>query len=480
MARTYKIGSAEPKKIMMGFRTSQVVIVAVSCAFAFLFLAAGQLIMIFPIVGIGTILAFLPLKGRSLDEWIPIFMKWFIGGKKMRNSTAIAPLLGHGSSRSQAVSPPISLKGLKLLKVKNAQNEETAVLHDSIAGTYSATIEISGPSFVLESQEEQEQIVANWGSILARFSREGSVISRVQWIERTLPEDSKAMHDYFDTTAHVEVGNQITDAYLELIDSASPVTTKHRTYLVIQISQLKSAKQIKQAGGGEGGACEVLLRELQNTLSLIPSAGFNVLGVLDGNEMIKFIRTSFDPTADVSNSYTGTMTTNQLWPMAVETEWDKYHTDNYFHRTFWVSDFSRTEVGVAFLAPLMMQSSIRRTISVVMEPLAPSRALREVEVARTSFIADQGLRDKAGYIVNAQREREYEKLQQREQELTDGHGAYRFSAYVTCSAEDEEMLEYVSQNVEQTGHQAQLVFRLLYGEQASAFATCLPIARGLS
>lgn len=483
MTRSYKIGSADPKKIMMGFRTSQVVIVAIFVAIAFLSLASGNIILVLPILLIGACLAFLPLKGRSLDEWIPIFMKWFIGGKKIRNSTSIAPLLGHTDSKVQTMSPPPTLRGLKLLKVKNSDNSEIAILHDTAAGTYSATIEIQGPSFVLEGREEQEQTVANWGSILARFAREGSIVSRIQWIERTLPENSGAMNQYFEDTVHLDENNQLTNSYLELIDSAGPATTRHETFLVIQISQLKCQKQIKQAGGGDAGAAEVLLRELSNTINLVHSAGFKVVRTLDNNSMIRLIRTSFDPSVNekLSDVKNANISTSELWPTAIETTWSEYHTDSYFHRTFWISDFSRTEVGVAFLAPLMMQSSIYRTVSVIMEPIAPSKAIREVEVARTSFIADQGIRDKAGYVLNATREREYQKLQEREQELVDGHGAYRFTAYVSCSATDEEELEYVSQNIEQTAHQAQLVLRLLHGEQDSAFAACcIPIARGLT
>ncbi len=481
MAQGYKLGGAEPKKLFMGFRTSQVVILAIGVMLGFIAVAANQLLLVLVIFGFAVAIAFLPFGGRNLDEWIPIFARWTITGSKGRQHHSVAPLLGHTDKKSQMIGPPPFLKGVKLLKVVNSDNREIAVIKDAQAGTYSGVLQISGGSFVLSSSADQEVQLANWGSVLARFSREGSLINRVQWIERAIPENSQAMHEYFDGAAALGEDNLATQSYLELIDSAAPITTSHEVFLVIQISQLKCAKQIKQAGGGDDGACEVLIRELTHAANQVASAGFNVLKVLNRDDAVRLIRTSFEPDVNeelVKKQAQG-YSMNEIWPVTTETEWDLFHSDGSFHRTFWISDFPRTEVGADFLSNLMLQSQITRTVSVVMEPLSPTKALHEVEVARTSFLADQDIRDKAGYVTNATRQREFEKLQQREQELADGHGAYRFSAYLTCSAPDEESLEYASQALEQAAHQSHLVLRTLYGEQDNAFATRLPFGRGL-
>ncbi len=482
MARGYKLGVAEPKKFLLGFRTSQVVIVAIGIFLAMVALLLEQLIAVLVILMSFAGLAFLKMGGRHLDEWLPIFARWILTGSKGREHHTAAPLLGHTDMKTQRVAAPPFVKGVKLLKVVHSEGGEVAVIKDAANGSYSAVLGIRGNAFVLSGRSDQEGQLASWGSVLARFAREGSTISRVQWLERAIPENSQQMHQYFDEAVTLDPSNPVANAYKELIDSAVPVTTHHEVHLVISISQIKSAKQIKQAGGGDDGACEVLLRELLHASSEVASAGFQVTGALNRDEVARLIRTTFEPTVneEITRRVNDGLQINEIWPMTTETEWDQYHTDSSFHRTFWVSDFPRTEVGADFLAPLMLQSSITRTISVVMEPIAPTKALREVEVAKTSFLADQDLRDRAGYTLSTTREREFNKLQEREQELADGHGAYRFSAYVTCSAPSEEDLEYASQAIEQVSHQAQLVLRLLYGEQDVAFATMLPLARGLS
>lgn len=480
MANSYKLGVAEPKKLLLGLRTPQVVILAIAVGFSFLLATSGNLLLVLPVLGVAAAATFLPFAGRSFDEWIPIFAKWILTGSN-RNYSAAAPLLGHSDKQTQVLSPPPFLKGVKLLKVTNKEGIEVAVVKDGANGTYSAAIEIRGGSFVLSNQDEQDMQLANWGSVLARFAREGTVLSRVQWIERAIPENAHAMHNYYDETGTLDENDPVASAYLELIDGAAPVTTAHEAFLVVQISQSSAGKAIKQAGGGDEGACEVLLRELTHAAGQVSSAGFSVLKAIDRNNMVRLIRTTFEPGVNesISKRLDQGLTSNEIWPMTAKTEWDYYQTDSALHRTFWISDFPRTEVGADFMAPLMLQSLITRTISVIMEPISPTKALREVEVAKTSFIADQDLRDKAGYVLNATREREFRKLESREQELADGHGAYRFSAYVTCSATNEDELDYVSQSIEQVGHQSRLVLRCLYGEQDVAFGTILPLGRGL-
>ena len=115
----------------------------------------------------------------------------------------------------------------------------------------------------------------------------------------------------------------------------------------------------------------------------------------------------------------------------------------------------------------------------IMEPLAPSKIFHEVETAKTTMMADKDLKQRAGFVLHQRSQRDYEELERRELELTQGHGPYRFSAYVVCSGESLEQLEHTLSEVEQAGHQSRILLRRLYGEQASTLATSFPLGRGL-
>jgi hypothetical protein len=95
-------------------------------------------------------------------------------------------------------------------------------------------------------------------------------------------------------------------------------------------------------------------------------------------------------------------------------------------------------------------------------------------------MADEQLRRRAGFLTSARRRREAEGVLQREGELADGHGEYRFSGYVTVTAGDPEELAAACAEVEQSAHQAHLDLRRLYGQQAEGFTWTLPLARGLA
>jgi hypothetical protein len=165
--------------------------------------------------------------------------------------------------------------------------------------------------------------------------------------------------------------------------------------------------------------------------------------------------------------------------MAVEPEWDAVHTDGTWHATYWIAEWPRVEVTPDFLGPLLF-SPLRRSMALTMEPVSPSRAARQVAQARTADLADGELRRRGGFLVTARHHRERESVETRDEELADGHAQYRFSGYVTATADTRTELSDACAALEQAAGQAQIELRRLYGEQDVAFTCSLPLGRGLS
>ena len=139
----------------------------------------------------------------------------------------------------------------------------------------------------------------------------------------------------------------------------------------------------------------------------------------------------------------------------------------------------RVDVSAAFLSPLLLHAQMVRSVAVTLEPVSPLRAMREVEAARTSDLADEELRGRMGFVETAGRRRVAEATAQREEELADGHAAVRFAGFVTVSARDEEALEHDCAEVEHAAQMARLELIRLYGQQDEAFTYTLPLCRGL-
>jgi hypothetical protein len=107
------------------------------------------------------------------------------------------------------------------------------------------------------------------------------------------------------------------------------------------------------------------------------------------------------------------------------------------------------------------------------------QAVREARSARTADLADSELREKAGFLPSARREREAAGATRRESELAEGYSEFRFSGYVRVTAADEEGLSAACAEVEHAAQSGHTELRRLYGRQLEAWTWTLPLGRGL-
>ena len=482
MVRGYKLGKAQRTGILVGLRGPQVFLVLIGIMGSVILMSQAQIfIAILFITGVAS-LAMVPVYGRNFDEWLPVLLAFAARGFGKRGKViSPAPAEGHTNKKQSKIGPPPALKGISVVEATVAGNREIGVIRDKKANTYSLVIKVTGTAFTLIDGGEQDQKLSEWGTFLASLARENSPIHRVQWLERALPEDSEALHNYFEEAVQVEAGSKLRESYEDLLQYAAPVSTSHEIYLVLTIAQGKVARIVKELGGGTKGSVEVLMKEFHGIEQLLSGAGISVEKLLSPQEVKMLIKSTFAPELIQrnANSMSKEEMNAKLWPTAIENNWKYLCTDGVYHATFWVAEWPRTEVAGDFLIPLLLQTRSPRTVSVVMEPLPPAKTIRSIEAKRTSLLADETIRQRAGFTATARRERDAQELVQQEVELADGHGPYRFSAYVTVSGNDLDQLEALVSEVEQASHQSRLILRRLYGEQDSSFATSLPLGRGL-
>jgi hypothetical protein len=439
---------------------------------------------------------FWPVEGRSLEEWMPVVYRHVsrrVRGRHVQFSAS--PQAGtqvDADGRSEPViGLPVAARDLELLAAP-LHSEMVGVIKDRRANTYTAALAVTVTSFGLLDRAEQESRQASWGAVLAGMAREGSPVSRIQWIERTVPADGDAIGRYLGEAwarDGVEFNSLPMQSYLELASTAPAGTTDHELFVCLQIDAKRAWRQVKRAGGKEGpdaGACGVLLRELELLGERLTAADVRVVGALRPGTLASVIRVAHDPwsrpglarlaAADPDRDGIEEAT---AWPLGTETTWSAYRTDGAFHATYWIASWPRIDVGAAFLSPLLLQTQMVRAIAVTLEPISPLRAIREVEAARTSDIADRDLRGRMGFIETARGRRQTDAVARREEELADGHAALRFAGYVTVSAPTAEALDRHCSEIEHAAQMARLELLRLYGQQEEAFTYTLPLARGL-
>ena len=465
----YRFGPRERGGTLAGWRTGQIVTVAVGLVFGVVILrwepnAPGAAAAIGILVLYGA-LATVPIAGRTSDEWVPVAVCW-----GSRRGGPRGPSGVRGTGRGMG-----ALRGLRLLR---AGWHDMGVVHDRGARTLTAVLSLRGGSFALLGPDEQDRRVGAWASVLASLAREGSPVHRVQWVAASFPDAGHGARAYLATegsaapalgeSGATSATSAAVASYESLLADMDSHACAHDVVLALQVRLTKSI----EAGGA------TLAREVGSVVRLLGDADVTVERVLGVDDLAQLLLRTYE--ARVEAEGVGVkMPVPDPWPMAMEERWSSLRVDGMVYATFWVAEWPRVEVRSDFLAPLLLGTA-RSTFSVVMAPLGPDTAIRKVEASRTADLADAELRRRGGFVSTARHARESEVLARREAELAEGHASFRFAGFVTVSAASEDELEAACDVVQHGAGQSRLMLRRLYGDQASGYTCTLPLCRGLS
>ena len=521
----YRFPPLERRGLIAGWRGGQIASVALGLTAGVLALrsrptVSGAVVAV-TLVGASVGVSFWPVRGRTGEQWLPLLVRRLVtrsagGGRQVSG----VRLSGHvarvdeRSGRVTGVDGPArtgvrdgarwaTFDGVSVVAVPCGPPDapDMGVVLDRAARTATAVVAVRGHSFALLGRADQDAAIAAWARVLSSMAREGSDVHRVQWLESCLPDDGEAVRRH--RAAHGRLGPESAAgrSYDELVAGSSPSSRRHRVLLALSVHTSHSARAVRAAGGGRVGLGAVLGREVRSLERALGGTEVIVDGVLSPGSLGRVIRESScggpDPgrsggagTAPGHDGGGGAGSESDRdrdrqgaagwpWPMAVEVGWDTVRTDATWHTTYWISEWPRVEVSPDFLGPLLFLP-LRRTIALTMEPVSPGRAARQVAQARTADIADGELRRRSGFLVTARQTREQESVDERDVELADGHAQYRFSGYVTVTADSRDELRAACSVVEQAAGQCRVELRLLYGEQDVAYTCTLPLGRGLA
>ena len=517
----YRFSPLERRGVIAGWRGGQIAAVASSLVVAMLVLRSRPSVvgvaMATASLGSGVALAFWPIHGRTGEQWLPLVIRWvWSASSGSRRQLAARPHGGHLATvmPEELGSPGVDIgpsvahpghrgrrtvfDGVRLVGVPfgaAGAGGEIGMVVDGPARTATAVLAVRGHSFALLGPRDQDSRIAAWARVLSAMAREGSDVHRVQWIESCLPDDGLSVRRHWADNAVLGADSPAGRSYRTLVDEASPVTRRHRVLIGLSIHTARSGRAVRSSGGGAAGTGAVVAREVLALHRALDGADVTVDGVLGPGALAGVIADAVLPVASNADRIpTGEPLRGRRsdgassdertsgdwpWPMAMEPSWDAVHTDSTWHATYWIAEWPRIDVTPDFLGPLLF-SPIRRSISLVMEPMSPSRAARQVAQARTADLADGELRRRGGFLVTARHTREKESVEERDVELADGHAQYRFSGYVTVTGDTRDELAAGCAAVEQATAQAGIELRLLYGAQDVGFACSLPLGRGLS
>lgn len=498
----YRFGPLERRGLIAGWRGGQIAAVAVGLLVAVGVVrsrpsVAGAALALVA-VAVGAAVAAWPIAGRTAEEWAPDAVRFVAGESRRRRAVrrddpfASLRLLSVTLDTGEAPNRT-AVAARRAPRAVGGPGRQIGVLCDEAAQTYTVVLAAEGPGFVLLGDGDKQRRVAAWSGTLAALAREGTVVHRLQWVQRSLPDGGTELHHHVAHHRAVPADSPAARSYDELLHATAPVTHRHEVLVAVTIHARRSHRAVRAAGGGHTGAVAVLVREVAAMRRRLADGDVDAGPVLDADALADCIRRGFDVDPfgsprrrtsqtldrDRASGRRRTSAPRWPWPMATDATWGRLRADGTWHATYWVAEWPRLDVGADFLSPLLLLSDVRRSTSVVMEPVPPTQAARQVEQARTADVADAELRRRGGFLATARRRREEEVLARREVELADGHAQYRFAGYVTVTCDGPDSLDEACGRVEQAAGQAGLELRRCYGDQRRAFASTLPLGRGL-
>lgn len=440
--------------------------------------------------------AFLPLRGRMIIDYLPVVANFWL-----------QRITGHdiyrgGVFRMQATDAvpifvlPGDLAHLQLVQfdVDGSDGAQVAVIKDPRAKTYTAVLVLEGSTFSLLETSVRGARVAAWGSLLAQLCSENAVISRIQVLERTVPDSGDALYRDWSRRG-IHDGSLQAANYEQLLVAVDGSTQAHECFVAVSVDARRAGSEIRQAGGGDLGAAAVVIREIDKVAEGLKNAGVRVEGWCPPRLLGEIIRTAYDPASrplvqrrggsqsDVRGGDAGLPSGVDpliCGPMRAENNWAHYRTDSTVHRCWWILQWPRQFVDTGFLSPLLLSSQFRRTVSLVLEPLTPARANRRVTLKQSGVLSESVMRQRFRRRTTRLHEVEASDVDRRESEVVAGHGLYRMLGFLSASADDLAQLEVASGEIESLAQRSQLEVARLSGEHDQAFgAAALPLARGL-
>lgn len=464
------------RSVILGLSAGQVVVLATGgvVLLAALYVAGGAgVAWTSPVWGLALGLAYAPIAGRPAVEWAPTVAHW-----------ALRRAAGQTRFRRQITRPSrvgqLALPG-DAARLRHIQDQVTgcAMIHDPYASTLTATLTISYPSFVLLDPADQERRVHGWGRVLAGLCRSPR-IARLQVLERTVPDTGSGLATWWAEHG-VDDGSWVAGVYRDLMADAGPAGERHVATVSLAIDLRTAARAVRGAGGGLQGAATVLRQEMSALSTALRAADLQPGRWCTPGEVAEIIRAAYDPAATaVLDQHPVGRDPATAGPIAIDEEWDRFHSDSAYHAVYWISEWPRAQTYPGFLGPLILTSGVRRSFTLLVDPIPAHVAARQIRKRKTGHLADSAQRARIGQLEDAAATAEYADTLQQEAELIEGHGALRYTGLVAVSSGSREELEAACAAVEHAALQSSCELRRLVGQQAQAFtAAALPFCRGL-
>ena len=502
--RTYHGWQHERVSFLFGLSGRRTATVAVAVLLAVQPLAGSDLrgaIVAWPAAAVLLVLACTRVAGRTLDEWMVALVSFQLLKRRGHNRFHSGAFAHQGADCPPGPAPmdlPGMLAPIRIMDAETGTGGTMAVMHHPRERTYTAVARIRPAGIGLADAARREAQVAGWGRMLASLCVEGYPIVRVQALQRSEPDDGAALSRWHADHLAADAPAQAAAVTAELLATTVPTSVCRPSWLAFTMDERRAAPAIRAAGGGEAGACAVLVRHIRALATAVSDAELEVTGWLTSRELAEVIRTGFDPDSGpqlarrrategaallARQPHAGLaagVDPGLAGPVQAEASWGSYRHDSGVSVSYLVYDWPRSEVYATALFPLLGDGTTRRALSLYFQPLSPRDAERRVLTERTQRDVAIRMRQKTGQVVPEHERAALRRADIQDAERAAGHGLVRFTGYVSVTVTDTGELADALASLEADAAAARVEIRRMWGAQDVGFTlAAMPAGLGL-
>jgi hypothetical protein len=372
---------------------------------------------------------------------------------------------------------------------------DVACLYNPHERTVSVTAELEVQGFLMHDTPDRYDLAQQWAQVLASFTQRPGV-KRVTLQERTLPTTIRAAREHYDTVRvrrELDTATPVGANYEEVMNGSERFAVAHRNYLTFTLDLIALGPQLKSLGGGKDAIQTLAYLEAGNLADALRAAKVSVRKWLSPRDVAALARVAFDPefapiVQNRDDTHAG-VDPVALGPMHLEEPKGKnglVYTDSGVHTTMWVHEWPRSDAPVGFVAPVVFArhphtgEAVTHIFSLVLTPVPVSKALKRIRDEKKVWRGNEKLRAKRGADGSAADAADWDALEKQEQEIVAGHGEFRYGAYLTVTAPDEERLDQALAGMRNALSRAGMEAQILYCQQAEALmVNALPVGLGM-
>lgn len=465
---------------------TQLIVIVGAIALAWLGIQTKNLLVFVGLTVLGiavVVFAFRRIGGRYLTEWIRPVLSVLLT-RLTRRQVYRGAVFGP-SSLAHRMDLPGDLANVRMIAALSTDgHSRIGLCVDDFTRTVTAALLTQGTPIILEESAEQDARLTDWEAVMESTCDHDAAVARWQLLFRSMPDATNLAQSYY--AEHVTDRDSLPGrALYELVSRAAPVAQRHEVLFCVAFDLRRLDSEIRDLGGGDDALGLVVVERLMELERQIAEARIPVQGWLPPSQYAAVIHTAYDPDSlplyDLQSSEKGQLDPRVAGPSATERQWTMYVHDSAVSSTVWVHEMPRRPVAANWLSALLQHTDVRRSVSLVVQPLPVDLAERSINNQRLAAAGSIYVKEKHRFVVDARTRSELGAAERLDEELAAGSGYFRYSMFVTVTATDPERLRRSVTAVRRRLTRIRCSSMVLYGEQDQGFAAgALPLARGLA